>query len=85
MSTSLSVVEAEFTAESAHLVLELRDDRQVAEIGEHLSGIFERAQELSCRIETVGDLARRLDAAGLGHPSRLERPCDIAAPVTVSS
>lgn len=46
MSISLRVVEAEFTTESAYLVLDLRDDRQVAGIRERVSGILERSQEL---------------------------------------
>src|SRR3546814_9479681 len=71
MGISLRIVEAEFTAEHAYLVLDLHDDRQVAGIRERVSGIFGRSQEHQRRVETVRDPARWLDAAGFGHAGRL--------------
>src|SRR3546814_11944206 len=79
MGISLRIVEAEFTAEHAYLVLDLHDDRQVAGIRERVSGIFARSQEHQRRVETVRDPARWLAAAGFGHAGRLASPCHIAA------
>src|SRR3546814_19063530 len=66
MGISLRIVEADLTAEHAYLVLDLRDDSQVAGTCERVSGIFERSREPQRRVATVRDLARWLDAAGLG-------------------
>lgn len=77
MSISLGIVEAEFTAEEAHLILDVHDDGQVTRVGERVSRVFEGREQVQRRIEPVRDLARWFDIAGFGHPQTLRTPCDI--------
>jgi hypothetical protein len=40
------LIEAKLTAQSGDLVFELRHDSEVITVGEHVSGVLERSQEL---------------------------------------
>jgi len=40
------LIEAKLTAQSCDLVFELRHDSEVITVGEHVSGVLERSQEL---------------------------------------